>query len=733
MRRPGKKIRAKWFLPRTQIRNRDAETNQSSIVGQHDQSFFDDKALDFVDTQTYYPSKLPTQLSGSINDILTSSLVVSGIVRAGVSDVFLGQTSGEQTGGLLTPFRDNGNPAVDGLSQGNTGFYAGVASLEKFEVNIPGNGNQFTYVISQSVKTDDVPKLRFEESHPMAYYNFDTQDWEGIGPGWAMQAWYPVSSGSWDRAQQLHWSTDYATIGFSPSIITCQGGTMFGSYDHVPSNITGSNATIVSAAVALLSRNYAHGAAQKQCVAGQPTTRYGFPHHAKFHATGSQLLDLRTKINRPFKLEKLVVELSGVSFKVYDSVTSDDSSQYNLTSSILPATINNFFILTQRECKKLLVSSSLVSWPDYTEVWQLPKQVALVAPEPEQSPELATVSTIRELVTWGGITSHTADIDEDFTHDLIFPSKEIYDDIMQRLDPSNINFQYVTGYQTNDTSLPFPYLSESLTCSVTPLQNMIRDTVVSSSESISSSVEFLGWDADSIIMELEPRVPHQWQYGVSGPQKFNWGTSDYVGVFEKGGRSGLGLAYLDREGTVPLTSARPKILPGTSGSLTDFDISTITPFGANVPIYTEQLGSVPKSPLTSFYPGYFVGPGITEVSLAIPEEGDTYQVKPYVLYPDDKLIIGWQLPTLDSVRSMNINRYNNWVRLSVPQTLDDETLVDICAISFDGPAKITFYGTYLENGEENRDNPDQYGSVRTHTDSVAVTTTIIGEEGGWLK
>ena len=99
MRRPGKKIRAKWFLPRTQIRNRDAETNQSSIVGQHDQSFFDDKALDFVDTQTYYPSKLPTQLSGSINDILTSSLVVSGIVRAGVSDVFLGQTSGEQTGG----------------------------------------------------------------------------------------------------------------------------------------------------------------------------------------------------------------------------------------------------------------------------------------------------------------------------------------------------------------------------------------------------------------------------------------------------------------------------------------------------------------------------------------------------------------------------------------------------------------------------------------------------------
>lgn len=656
---------------------------------------------------------LPTSFQSQVEPDLTTSLEAPGRVVAGVSDTFLGPSHGQQTNGLYEPFRDVFNPAVEGLSSGDS-FYTGLASKDKIEIDMSANPCSFKFAISQSLATDSNNGTYTEgHSYPMAYFNFENKVWEGIGVGWPLQTRNPAAT-----LGHLESARSFGMFGFSPSIITLP-------YSSLIQTLTSSNAATAATSSQFISRDYPWGQYQQQHLAGHITNRYGFPYAAKFHATGSQVLDMSTKIDKPFLLEKLVVEISGAQFTMFDSVQSATGS-YHLTSSILPACVNNFFILNQRTGVAINVSNSLdANLGDSLPTYTLPTNQQLTP-----SSSTTYVNTIREIVTYGGITTHTSDISDVDEFNLVCLSKEKTDlFVLGTLSLEEQTWRGTTSIFGPGTS---NYLSSSFTASLYPLQNMTRDSVVSLPTSITTSISGLSWNTSNTIkLELQPVVPHVQNFAIPGPQHYNENQLDLTGFFEKGGRTGLGIELVStRGGTASgLSFPRYHFISGSSDTLSVVGSARApNDFLSN----TFLSGSCPAfSDIAK--PGTFYAsiPAPLELPLAsrtlarsIPYvTNKPYLQEPYLLLPTDKLIFGWQLPCVDHTAAMAAAQFDNWVQMSIPADPVHNKIVDICEMSFDGPAKITFYGSY-QQADTALTTPGVNG-IRIDGESQNVTTRII--------
>jgi hypothetical protein len=254
---------------------------------------------------TTNPAFLTVDATGStvLNREMRSDIVVTGVVRKGVGDKFVTFTPGQN----FQPFRDSGNPAVDALSvfSGSTenpfyatgskvadvgeGFDQPLWSKTKIEIDL-------TPSVSHSFSMRNTTGVN--QNYPMAYWNKDRRVWEGIGNG---KEFTNYASGTLTSLRQLF---EEQCIGFGACLNN--GG--------VGLNTAG---------------------------AGAKVSNFGFPYHAKYHATSSNTISISDYITEPFLVEKIVLEYS--ASMVMHSTSYAGSPPYTGLYSI-----TTFFILNQR-------------------------------------------------------------------------------------------------------------------------------------------------------------------------------------------------------------------------------------------------------------------------------------------------------------------------------------------------------------------------------------------------
>lgn len=613
-----------------------------------------------------YASKLSGD-SPFLSTELSTSLSTTGKIVAGISDTFV-TSSVKLT--PYQPFRDSANFASDGKSEGSRffatgtlitdggeGFTSPLWSKKKIEIDISSNPCSFKYVISQSLTSDTTTTTTASypsgSSYPMAYFNFQTRMWEGIGTGWPG---YDNNIEEPPQTQAVLDAANFATYGFHPSIITLGRG-------DVVNQITSSDASIAATASFAMSQKYPYGLFREQKAAGEFSSLYGFPYDGKFHATSSQLYT--PDITEPFLIEKVVVEVSGASFTMFDSI--DNGGVYNITGAVLPACINNFFILNQK--KNTTFKGVAIPYPEVTDArrqFVLPQNVRLTSGSAPTK-----IDTYRELLTYGGVTAHTLDLpDEDFNLELMPISDTLQ--LSPFSTPPTIDLNrwrwrgaYAAEPLTEAQRNQF-YVSGALTSSMNPLENMTRDMLISLPSSISNSLSALSWDK-TVRMELKATSPLKNFSSLSFGQQFN-GLS-LVNAF--GGRTGLGIE-------LPSPSSKNNELQDTIGRRYPSIPRAISG------VFVYDLGG-PPSQIDSFN------------LMTVVDEWK--KPNPYILMPGDSLIIGWQLPLLDRYVTDTVDEYNNWLSLSVPPS-GSNRLVDICEMSFNGAGKIVLYGSSLSAGKE---------------------------------
>lgn len=292
---------------------------------------------------------------------VTTLILTSGSVRKGIGDTQVHFTPGQD----LTPFKDNDNPAVDGKSSGNPFYVTGsnpsifgsdlqqpLWSKTKIEIpiNIPTEH-------SISIRVDSSDATR--ESHSMAYHNFDTGIFEGIGRG------RPETSFA-----SIREALDDEMMGFAPSLLP-------------------------------LDEPY------RSAGAGYVTNAFGFPAHAKYHATSSQLINLSDYIDEPFLIEKFSIELS-TSFHIGSGI------RY-YAAGYCSASINTLFVGIQRTAF-LSKSFDMFNSLGPGTLGSFPGDAGTFEPLYFVSPTRITgsgdtvfdVRTIRDLVGWSQVTSYAS-------------------------------------------------------------------------------------------------------------------------------------------------------------------------------------------------------------------------------------------------------------------------------------------------------------------------------------
>lgn len=261
----------------------------------------------------------PNSLSyDSMRGISNAGLIATGSTKKGVSDY--GITYSEKNDAIKSgPFYDTSLTPEDeefyqaGIpSEKYEGFSSPLHSKTKISIDLPIDSvTKFGFDDVASYVDTGAGTTVVNTFHAMVYYNFATRSWEKIGAG------FQTIPREKEEIQEFF---ENACIGFS------RGAELIQS------------------------------AAQ---VASLPISDFGFPMHPKFDASEDQTLDMSKYINKPFALEKFVIEFDaawdeGSDYAkrtvMYDvgldgKITrSDEAGAHNNK-----AVINNFFILNQRD------------------------------------------------------------------------------------------------------------------------------------------------------------------------------------------------------------------------------------------------------------------------------------------------------------------------------------------------------------------------------------------------
>lgn len=310
-------------------------------TGRFESAFDDTRTLIFTQSSVSYPSLLP--VSSQFIQQQSSSLSATAIIRAGIADArILSKNDGAQQ---FTPF--NETFAVNDLAASRDPFYLTGSLLQNV-----GLGFTSPLVSKTSITIDIEPIVSSTfrmlgttvntatSSYPMQYFNHQLRRWEGVGIG-----------------ESIDW--DLATIGFH------QSG-------------RGSSAT---------NRFDAR-------VAGLPIDTFGFPSNPRYHASSSQLFALSGVLDRPFIVEKMVLEFSA---------TLDSGSQ-NLATAINDATVTSFFILNQRKpfnTSYIFSGTTNDGFFDYVISSSIPSSLVL-----SRNAGVTYVDTTRDLVTFAHVTGY---------------------------------------------------------------------------------------------------------------------------------------------------------------------------------------------------------------------------------------------------------------------------------------------------------------------------------------
>lgn len=297
--------------------------------------------------------------SGTVvtNEEMTTDIITTGTVRKGIGDSFVTFTPGQD----FQPFRDDWNPAVDGLSTivGNTQdvFYATGSKISDV-----GEGFDQPLWAKSKIEIDLTPSVTSSfkirnytsgsNSFPMAYWNKTLKLWQGIGAG--------KEFGNYLAGAQIdvyHMLEDQ-TIGFAEGM---NNG----------------------------------GVGSREYNAGSKISNFGFPAHVKYHGTSSQTVAMSDYISEPFLLEKVVLFFSGSLIQ--------NSTDF---AAVTKFTTTTFFILNQRSPFK-------VDDPGMQGfVWRngASRTDVLVtgANIPGSYNNGSSVNTVRDLVTYAQITAFSA-------------------------------------------------------------------------------------------------------------------------------------------------------------------------------------------------------------------------------------------------------------------------------------------------------------------------------------
>lgn len=515
---------------RVQLRNIDSATGSyptisrigDSRTGRYNVKFDDTKTLLFnTETSLSYPTLLP---SGSeFIGIQSSSIYATGTVRKGIADQFAFFDRGAQE---LLPFNDSlyveqggRNESAEFYQTGSRladvgfGFTSPLKSKTAFQIDVSASVNT-TLKLSSSTgltggDTDGVG------SYPMAYYNFVEKTWEPVGLGVSFD---DSASGNHNYATQM--------LGFSPS------------------SLNGSDVILNPS---------------QSCI---PFDQFGFPVHPKFHATSSQVLHMSGLIDRPFVLEKIVIECS---------------ASYSGTTVFVPeseGSWNTFFVLNQRGPANLhLTFDDQIFNQAQTITASLPASLQL-----SRGASPVEVNDLRDIVSWLQVSSFT--------------------DIV------------------NSSSADFKNFAE-------------RELTIFGS-AISTS-----WSG-SIELSGTAKVP-----AVSSYHSYfaDPSAEESPVLYRFGGRGNVGRA-----------SGRDLV----SGFVSNPNVATFADPLGTVAVKARQMSGT----------------------------------SPYVLFPEDKLVFGWQAP---------------WVADMDAVDNDDRPRLTLNA----GPGRITLYGSMVREGKEFHDTLNQ--------------------------
>ena len=460
--------------PRVRLRIIDSATGSyPSIIRLGDPDFrgnlpvfFDDtKTIRFTtSTQINLPSTLPIG-SMFLDSAITSSLITQGNVRKGIADEFAHFSPGEDISPfnesyhleLASPGRsDDFSATGSSIEDVGFGFSSRLSSKTKIVIDInplseytAGIRNGGVYAFGPA---DTVPgnwNFNGTNNYPMMYYNFDKRAWEGIGRGIATSI---TGTGTWISSYLYPCNPTGSSVvniregmyGFSPSYgITASIGT---------EPIEGRQAAV-------------------------PMANFGFPTHPKFHATGSQLLDMSRYISRPFLIEKMVYEFSAsykpgslamgttayqnaIEYSTFDDSWSGSLPRqtwyYDQSSSIGDTTqrmsdgrygspISTFFILNQRRpgsinrnflTRKVLDhdlifgdAGTFASTGNPDHVYPMPSSSLSInipsATVLTAGPETTFVDTTRDLVTFAQVSTIGSDTIPPYTYQFTPISRKI--------------------------------------------------------------------------------------------------------------------------------------------------------------------------------------------------------------------------------------------------------------------------------------------------------------------
>jgi hypothetical protein len=415
MSRQEKGSRMRMLPPKVQLQDRAALTGSyptnvrfsiDGRTGDYPVNFNDTYSVVFTGSKNYIPgigfAEDSIWLINSASNDLTGSIITTGSVRSQVIEglPFFHFTPGQE----LTPFRDNDQPAVDGKSSNNSFFATGSAvtdvgegftsplwSKNKIEIDISVAAacSGSLYIENYDGGANLEPLMAsYGKSYEMLYYNFEQKLWQGVGKGIP----YGHYHNGRDLNNNLNASVPYenqAMFAYAPSIINLVDDQM---------EVT--------------------GVYEWQASAGQPFTNLGYPYHPKYHATSSQVLKVNQYITEPFLVEKVVIELSAaytIFAEAYNtaSLNAGIVSITSITQSTLPASINNVFILNQRRNNKFSyferIESNLYTpsnpYDDAMLQVNIPTRFTVSVGSEE-----TYVDTVRDIITWGGITSFAANM-----------------------------------------------------------------------------------------------------------------------------------------------------------------------------------------------------------------------------------------------------------------------------------------------------------------------------------
>lgn len=441
-----------------------------------------------------YPSEQLTDIS------------ITGSVRKGVGD----QIANSYTfisGQGFEPFKEVYLAAVDGKSSGSSfyatgsviedvgeGFNSPLWSKSKIEIDI-SVGSDVTQSLDIRAQNDAI-----SQSYQMCYYNFTNKTWDGIGNG------FPLGINLSNKYDKY---LDQFMMGFTPSIMTINTENARGTQPQRWR--TGSLAGF-----------------EYQKSAGRPFTNLGFPYHPKFHATSSQLFNTSNVISKPFLLEKVVIQIDA-KYVLYSSSINintftgsfEAETITHITESALPACINNVFILNQRNHFSLTDFEEDFN-PNTTNtkpVINIPAAVTLSA-----GAETTSVSSVRELVTYGGISSIAANVPSLFTRSGSYKQPRLLAD-------------------------SFPIRTENIR------KNLKREFNFEINTSASFSLNPLSWSG-SLSLELPVVSPNKIGKGFDQVSYFKSHSDGAERALQvRGTRSGLGLLFpFGRDWLSPVTS-----------------------------------------------------------------------------------------------------------------------------------------------------------------------------------